>query len=107
MSFDPTPLSREEKLLAEQCVQLGNITEAVRSISFTQQNADLDSKVTELTTKIATLEAANTSLVSAVAAVQALVTALQSSGGGSSESEPTHDTLQEIIDHLNIELPSS
>ena len=46
MSFDPTPLSREEKLLAEQCVQLGNITEAVRSISFTQQNADLDSKVT-------------------------------------------------------------
>ena len=107
MTFDPTPLTREEKLLAEQCVQLGNITEAVRSIGLSGNNSSLESKITELTTKIAALEVQNTTLNSSLIAVQALVSSLQQGDGNNSALDATPDTLQEVINHLNIELPSS
>ena len=107
MSDEINPLTREEKLLAEQCVQLGNITEAVRSISLGGSGSVLEQKITELTNKVATLEASNTQLNTALVAVQALANSLQQGEVGNSALDATPDTLQEVIDHLNIVLPSS
>ena len=78
-------LSREQKLLAEIIIQLGNISEAINN--FTVGDLSLmDQKVTELETRIALLNAQSNQLQNTVA-------------------QSTPDTLTDVVTTLGIDLP--
>ena len=78
-------LSREQKLLAEIIIQLGNISEAINN--FTVGDLSLmDQKVTELENRIALLNAQSNQLKNTVV-------------------QTTPDTLNDVVSTLGIELP--
>ena len=78
-------LSREQKLLAEIIIQLGNISEAINN--FTVGDLSLmDQKVTELENRIALLNAQSNQLTNTVV-------------------QTTPDTLNDVVSTLGIELP--
>ena len=77
-------LSREQKLLGEIIVQLGNISQAIHIAA----NSDVDA----LTTKITELEERITALQTATAVVE-------------TNSQNVPDTLNEVVSTLGIELP--
>ena len=78
-------LSREQKLLAEIAVQLGNISEAINN--FTVGDLTLmDQKITELENRIALINAQSNQLVQQV-------------------TQPTPDSVNDVVSTLGIELP--
>ena len=78
-------LSREQKLLAEIAVQLGNITEAINN--FTVGDLTLmDQKVTELENRIALITAQSAQLTQQV-------------------TQPTPDSVSDVVETLGIQLP--
>ncbi len=78
-------LTREQKLLAEIIVQLGNISEAINVLA-TKDVEILDQKMTELETRLASLHVLT-------AQAEATYTAV------------TPDTLNDVVSTLGIELP--
>tara|TARA_X000001036_G_C20223118_1_gene620642 strand:- start:259 stop:525 length:267 start_codon:yes stop_codon:yes gene_type:complete len=79
-------LSREQKLLGEIIVQLGNISQAIHIAA----NSDVDA----LTTKITELE-------ERITALQATTTVVETN----SQTRNIPDTLNEVVSTLGIELP--
>ena len=79
-------LSREQKLLAEIAIQLGNIAQAIHIAA----NSDVDA----LTDKIAELEQRITVLQTATTAVETDV-----------QTQSIPDTLNDVVTNLGIELP--
>jgi|TARA_X000001382_G_C3087667_1_gene152507 hypothetical protein len=78
-------LSREQKLLAEIAVQLGNISEAINN--FTVGDLTLmDQKITELENRIALINAQSSQLQQQV-------------------TQPTPDSVSDVISTLGIQLP--
>ena len=78
-------LSREQKLLAEIAVQLGNISEAINN--FTVGDLTLmDQKITELENRIALINAQSNQLVQQV-------------------TQPTPDSVNDVVSTLGIQLP--
>ena len=78
-------LSREQKLLAEIAVQLGNISEAINN--FTVGDLTLmDQKITELENRIALINAQSNQLVQQV-------------------TQPTPDSVSDVVSTLGIQLP--
>ena len=78
-------LSREQKLLAEIAVQLGNISEAINN--FTVGDLTLmDQKSTELENRIALINAQSSQLQQQV-------------------TQPTPDSVSDVISTLGIQLP--
>jgi hypothetical protein len=78
-------LTREQKLLAEIAVQLGNISEAINN--FTVGDLTLmDQKITELENRIALINAQSNQLVQQV-------------------TQPTPDSVNDVVSTLGIELP--
>ena len=79
-------LSREQKLLAEIAVQLGNISQAIPIAA----NSDVDA----LTTKITELEQRITALQAATTIVE-----------NNTPIQSIPDTLNDVVSTLGIELP--
>ena len=78
-------LTREQKLLAEIAVQLGNISEAINN--FTVGDLTLmDQKITELENRIALINAQSSQLQQQV-------------------TQPTPDSVNDVVSTLGIELP--
>ena len=78
-------LSREQKLLAEIAVQLGNISEAINN--FTVGDLTLmDQKITELENRIALINAQSGQLMQQV-------------------TQPTPDSVNDVVSTLGIQLP--
>jgi len=78
-------LTREQKLLAEIAVQLGNISEAINN--FTVGDLTLmDQKITELENRIALINAQSSQLQQQV-------------------TQPTPDSVSDVISTLGIQLP--
>lgn len=78
-------LTREQKLLAEIAVQLGNISEAINN--FTVGDLTLmDQKITELENRIALINAQSNQLTQQV-------------------TQPTPDSVNDVVSTLGIQLP--
>ena len=57
-------LTREQKLLAEIVVQLGNITEAIQSAAAGEDSSDLNNKIDATATQLAAVSSARAELQS-------------------------------------------
>ena len=104
------PLTREEKLLAEQSVQLGNIVEAIKTMGGSgglETLTTIESQVAELTGRIQAVEAVQQQNLTKLTQLQTLLTAIQQAYVENTDTvaAPTPDTIREIIDHLNIVIP--
>ena len=86
-----TPLSREQKLLAEIVVQLGNVTEAIHKAASGETTPQAD--IAAMQAQIAALSAQNADLQQQLANLHA--------------NDITPDNIQEVIEHLGIEVADS
>lgn len=94
MTFTPNPLSRDQKLLAEAIVQLGNIAESMQILAGV--DATSSSRIEELQLQVNQLLEERTSLTAKVEELQARVTEHEK------PVDITPDTIEEIMQHLNI-----
>ena len=70
-------LTREQKLMAEQVVQLGNIAEAIRAAAAGEDSSNLLTKIEELQTELATASQERAQLTTALANANTKVAELQ------------------------------
>lgn len=92
MSFEPLPLSRKEKLLAERVIQIGNIVESIR------ERFDHSNTITSQCNSVTTLEQSTADLAGTL---QTLTTTL--SGMVTQQNyDPTPDDITDVMDHLGI-----
>lgn len=104
------PLTREEKLLAEHSVQLGNIVEAIKTIGGSggvETLTTIEAQVAELTGRIQAVEAVQQQNLTKLTQLQTLLTAIQQAYVEDSDTvaAPTPDTIREIVDQLQIIIP--
>ena len=104
------PLTREEKLLAEHSVQLGNIVEAIKTIGGsggTDSLVTIENQIAELTGRIQAVEAIQQQNLTKLTQLQTLLTAIQQAYVEDSDTvaAPTPDTIREIVDQLQIIIP--
>jgi chromosome segregation ATPase len=98
-----TALTREQKLLAEIVVQLGNITEAIQSAAMGEGSNDLHEKIDALQAQLATVSTARAQLQSQLAEAQTLNAELQQQLASVHEGDITPDNINEVMQHLGIE----
>ena len=98
-----TALTREQKLLAEIVVQLGNITEAIQSAALGEDSSDLNNKIDALQAQLAAVSSARAQLQSQLAEAQQLNAELQSELASVHEGDITPDNINEVMQHLGIE----
>lgn len=98
-----TPLTREQKLMAEQVVQLGNIAEAIRAAAMGENSSDLIQEIHDLKTQLQTLASERAQLQTALAASTTQVAELQSKLNDITDGDITPDNINEVMSHLNIE----
>jgi septal ring factor EnvC (AmiA/AmiB activator) len=96
-------LTREQKLMAEQVVQLGNIAEAIRAAAAGEDSSDLLTKIEELRTELATASQERAELTTALAAANTKVAELQQALAVVHEGDITPDNINEVMSHLGIE----
>jgi chromosome segregation ATPase len=99
-----TPLTREQKLQAEFVVQLGNIAEAIRSAARGEDSSELSAQIATLQAELTALSSNNATLAQQLADANQLVSELQAQISAVSEGDITPDNIQEVIDHLGIEV---
>jgi chromosome segregation ATPase len=99
-----TPLTREQKLQAEFVVQLGNIAEAIRSAARGEDSSELSAQIATLQAELTALSSNNATLAQQLADANQLVSELQAQISAVSEGDITPDSIQEVIDHLGIEV---
>ena len=98
-----TALTREQKLLAEIVVQLGNITEAIQSAAQGEDSSDLNNKIEALQQQLAAVSSARAALQTQLAEAQTLNAELQSQLARIHEGDITPDNINEVLEHLGIE----
>ena len=96
-------LTREQKLMAEQVVQLGNIVEAIRAAAAGEDSSNLLTKIEELQTELATASQERAQLTSALANANTKVAELQQALSIVHEGDITPDNINEVMSHLGIE----
>ena len=96
-------LTREQKLMAEQVVQLGNIAEAIRAAAAGEDSSNLLTKIEELQTELATASQERAQLTSALANANTKVAELQQALAIVHEGDITPDNINEVMSHLGIE----
>lgn len=96
-------LTREQKLMAEQVVQLGNIAEAIRAAAAGEDSSNLLTKIEELQTELATASQERAQLTSALANANTKVAELQAALAIVHEGDITPDNINEVMSHLGIE----
>jgi len=99
-----TPLTREQKLQAEQIVQLGNIAEAIRSAARGEDSSALQAQIVTLQAELAALSEGNATLSQQLADANQLVSQLQTTIASMTEGDITPDSVAEVIAHLGIEV---
>jgi len=98
-----TPLTREQKLMAEQVVQLGNIAEAIRAAAMGENSSDLIQEIHDLKAQLQTLATERAQLQTALAASTTQVAELQAQLNDITDGDITPDNINEVMSHLNIE----
>ena len=98
------PLTREQKLLAEIIVQLGNVSEAIRQASQGENSGELASQVGSLQSELTALTADNASLAQQLADSNLMVSQLQQQLQVNLAHDITPDSVNEVIQHLGIEV---
>ena len=101
-----TSLTREQKLLAEIVVQLGNITEAIQSAAAGEDSGELNNKIDALQAQLAAVSSARAALQSELAEAQTLNAELQSQLAKLHEGDVTPDNINEVMNHLGIDFDS-
>jgi len=99
-------LTREQKLLAEIIVQLGNVTEAIRSAAAGEDSSELTTRIAALQAEITSLTSNNATLSQQLADANGLVSQLQNQIQSHTAGDITPDSIAEVISHLNIEVDS-
>ena len=96
-------LTREQKLMAEQVVQLGNIAEAIRAAAMGQDSSDLMNQIQQLRTELAELTQQRAELTTALAESNTKVAELQASLASMHDGDITPDSINEVMSHLGID----
>jgi len=96
-------LTREQKLMAEQVVQLGNIAEAIRAAAAGEDSSNLLTKIEELQSELATASQERAQLTTALANANTKVAELQQALAVMHEGDITPDNINEVMSHLGIE----
>jgi chromosome segregation ATPase len=99
-----TPLTREQKLQAEQIVQLGNIAEAIRAAARGEDSGELNAQIVTLQAEMTSLTSNNAALSQQLADANQLVSELQVQINSLSEGDITPDSIAEVMTHLGIEV---
>ena len=97
------PLTREQKLLAEIVVQLGNITEAVQSAAQGEDSSTLNTQIQALQTQLANVANTRAALQQQLAVSQTLNAELQSQLAGIHNGDITPDNINEVMSTLGID----
>ena len=97
------PLTREQKLLAEIVVQLGNITEAIQSAAAGEDSSDLNNKIAALQSQLAAVSSARAALQSQLAEATTLNAELQTQLAAIHEGDITPDNINDVMNGLGIE----
>ena len=98
-----TPLTREQKLMAELVVQLGNIVEAIQSAAQGEDSSTLNTQIQALQTQLATVANARAELQQQLAASQTLNADLQTQLAAIHDGDVTPDNINEVMSTLGIE----
>ena len=98
-----TALTREQKLMAEQIVQLGNIAEAIRAAAMGENSSTLMTEIHELKAQLTTLTQERADLQSALAASSVQIAELQTQLNTLTDGDITPDNINEVMTHLGIE----
>ena len=98
-----TALTREQKLMAEQVVQLGNIAEAIRAAAMGENSSTLMEEISQLKAQLTELTQQRADLQSALAASTAQVAELQTQLNIVTDGDITPDNINEVMSHLGIE----
>ena len=101
-----TALTREQKLLAEIVVQLGNITEAIQSAAAGEDSSNLNQKIDALQSQLAAVSSARAALQTQLAEAQTLNAELQSQLAALHDGDITPDNINEVMSHLGIDFDS-
>ena len=101
-----TALTREQKLLAEIVVQLGNITEAIQLAAQGVDSSELNNKIDALQAQLATVSSARATLQSQLAEATTLNAELQSQLAKVHEGDITPDNINEVMTTLGIDYDS-
>jgi predicted nucleic acid-binding Zn-ribbon protein len=101
----PIALTREQKLLAEIIVQLGNVTEAIRAAAAGEDSSTLMTQIATLQSELTNLTSQNATLAQQLADANGMVADLQSQLSVVSDGDITPDNINEVISHLGIEVP--
>ena len=96
-------LTREQKLLAEIVVQLGNITEAIRAAAGGDDSSSLITELAELKQQLTTLQTERTTLLEELAQSSSQIATLQTKLNEVTGGDPTPDTVTEVMSHLGID----
>lgn len=96
-------LTREQKLLAEIVVQLGNVTEAIRAASHGEDSGTLTQQINNLQAQVTTLTAEKAALSTALAQADAAYAQLQAEHASHLNADVTPDNIAEVMSGLNIE----
>jgi len=99
-----TPLTREQKLQAEQIVQLGNIAEAIRSAASGEDSSTLMTQIAALQAELTALTSNNATLAQQLADAKQIVADLQQQLSAVADGDITPDSLAEVVEHLGIEV---
>ena len=95
-------LTREQKLMAEQIVQLGNIAEAIRAAAMGENSSTLMDEIHQLKAQLTVLTQERADLQSALAASTTQVAELQSKLNNLTDGDITPDNINEVMTHLDI-----
>ena len=97
------PLTREQKLMAELVVQLGNIAEAIRAAAAGEDSSTLMTKIQELQTELTSAAQERSELSTALASANSKVAELQTSLTQVHDGDITPDNITEVMSSLNID----
>ena len=97
-----TALTREQKLMAEQIVQLGNIAEAIRAAAMGENSSTLMTEIHELKAQLTALTQERADLQSALASSTTQVAELQTKLNNLTDGDITPDNINEVMTHLDI-----
>ena len=106
MTMAQNPLTREQKLLAEIVVQLGNITEAIQSAAAGEDSGALNNKIDALQAQLAAVANARAVLQQQLAESQTLNADLQGELAKIREGDITPDNINQVMSTLNIDYES-
>ena len=101
----PIALTREQKLLAEIIVQLGNVTEAIRAAAAGEDSSALMAQIATLQSELTNLTSQNATLAQQLADANGMVAELQTQLSAVADGDITPDNINEVIAHLGIEVP--